>query len=498
LTEALVETLRALASAAALAAITFTYTRWLDVTNATTVALTYLLVVLVVAATSRLWVAVITSLLAMFCINFFFLAPVGTLTIADPRNWVALVAFLAVSLVASHLSSIARARTDEALARRDEVARLFDISRDIFLLTDGEEAITPLANLIARRFDLGYVAICLPHGGDWRVGEGGPLLLTLDRSTLGEAMMSSGQHTVVEADGHTVRLVPLHFGSRAVGVLAAAGRPIDSGTLDALGGMAAMAVERAQFFEERKAAEVARRGEALKSALLASLGHDLRTPLTAIRVAATNLRASWPNDGERLEQSALILTEVGRLTHLFQNILEMARIDAGAIGTDFRWVHPSEIIAAARDQVGDALDRHPVHVEAESDQLVRVDPRLTATVMAHLLENAAQYTPPGSAVDVVAVVTGEELVLQVRDRGPGIAASDLPHIFERFYRGAEAKARASGTGMGLSIARGLLGAERGRIVVENCSAVAGGGARFTVVVPAETRHVVGAAQMEAV
>jgi two-component system sensor histidine kinase KdpD len=498
LTEALVDTSRALASAAALAAITFTYTRWLDVTNATTVALTYLLVVLVVAATSRLWVAVMTSLLAMFCINFFFLPPVGTLTIADPRNWIALVAFLAVSLVASNLSSIARARTDEALARRDEVARLFDISRDIFLLTDSDEAITPLANLIARRFDLGYVAICLPHGAEWRVGEGGSLLLTLDRSALAEAMASSGQHTVVETDGHTVRLVPLHFGARAVGVLAAAGRPIESGTLDALGGLAAIAVERAQFLEERKAAEVSRRSEALKSALLASLAHDLRTPLTAIRVAATNLRSSWPNDGERREQSALILTEVGRLTRLFQNILEMARIDAGAIGTDFRWVHPSEIIAAARDQVGYVLDRHPVHIDSESDRLVKVDPRLTATVLAHLLENAAQYTPAGSPVDVSAAVTGDGLVLQVRDRGPGIATSDLPHIFERFYRGAEAKSYASGTGMGLSIARGLLAAERGMIAVENCPAGDGGGARFRVVVPAETRSAVSAAHMETV
>jgi K+-sensing histidine kinase KdpD len=139
-----------------------------------------------------------------------------------------------------------------------------------------------------------------------------------------------------------------------------------------------------------------------------------------------------------------------------------------------------------------------VHIEAESDQLVKVDPRLTATVLAHLLENAAQYTPAGSRVDITAAVSSEGLVLQVRDRGPGIAASDLPHIFERFYRGAEAKAHASGTGMGLSIARGLLAAERGRIAAENCSAADGGGARFTVVVPAETRSVISTAHMEPV
>jgi two-component system sensor histidine kinase KdpD len=475
---------RAIVAAAAVAAVTAVYVRGLNVTNATTVALSYLLVVLVVAATSRLWVAVTTSVVAMFCINFFFLPPVGTLTIADPRNWVALFAFLTVSLVASNLSSVARTRTDEAVARRDEVARLFDLSRDILLLTDSDEAIAPLANLIARRFALVYVAICLPQGDDWRIAEAGSVMLTLDRSQLSTAMTGADGHRTVAVDGCTVRLVPLRFGTRAVGLLAAAGRPVEPGTLDALGGIAAIAVERAQFLEERKAADLSRRSEELKSALLASLAHDLRTPLTAIRVAATNLQASWPNDEERLEQSALVLTEVGRLTRLFQNVLEMARIDAGSIGTDFRWVYPSEIIEAARDQVGDVLDRHAFYVDVESERLVRVDPRLTATALAHLLENAAKYTPPGTQVVAKAVVTGEGLVLAVRDRGDGIPVDDLPHIFERFYRGADAKPRVSGTGMGLSIARGLVAAERGRISVEN---IPDGGAQFTVVVPAETR-----------
>jgi two-component system sensor histidine kinase KdpD len=475
---------RAIVAAAAVAAVTAVYVRGLNVTNATTVALSYLLVVLVVAATSRLWVAVTTSVVAMFCINFFFLPPVGTLTIADPRNWVALFAFLTVSLVASNLSSVARTRTDEAVARRDEVARLFDLSRDILLLTDSDEAIAPLANLIARRFALVYVAICLPQGDDWRIAEAGSVMLTLDRSQLSTAMTGADGHRTVAVDGCTVRLVPLRFGTRAVGLLAAAGRPVEPGTLDALGGIAAIAVERAQFLEERKAADLSRRSEELKSALLASLAHDLRTPLTAIRVAATNLQASWPNDDERLEQSALVLTEVGRLTRLFQNVLEMARIDAGSIGTDFRWVYPSEIIEAARDQVGDVLDRHAFYVDVESERLVRVDPRLTATALAHLLENAAKYTPPGTQVVAKAVVTGEGLVLAVRDRGDGIPVDDLPHIFERFYRGADAKPRVSGTGMGLSIARGLVAAERGRISVEN---IPDGGAQFTVVVPAETR-----------
>ena len=158
------------------AAVTMAYTRWLHVTNATTVALTFLLVVLVVAATSRLWIAVTTSIVAMLCFNFFFLPPVGTLTIADPQNWVALFAFLAVSLVASNLSSVARDRAEEALARRDELARLFDLSRDVLLMTDSREAISaagavhraPVRSRLRRR------SAC-PRSADWDVHAAGSL-----------------------------------------------------------------------------------------------------------------------------------------------------------------------------------------------------------------------------------------------------------------------------------------------------------------------------------
>ena len=140
-------------------------------------------------------------------------------------------------------------------------------------------------------------------------------------------------------------------------------------------GLAAIAIERAQFLDERKTAELARQSEELKSALLASLGHDLRTPLTAIRVAASNLQATWPDEHERREQSELILTEVDQLTRLFQNILEMARVDAGAITKDVRWVAPSEIVDAARSRVEHALRGRVVDLSGDSERLVHLDPR---------------------------------------------------------------------------------------------------------------------------
>ncbi len=466
----------------ALAAVTLIYVKWLHVSNAATISTTFLTIVLFVAATSRLWIAVVTSFAAMLCFNFFFLPPVGTFTIAEPQNWVALFAFLTVSLVASNLSAIARARTEEAVGRRNELARLFDLSRDVLLMTDSREAMSTLARSIASRFDLEYVAIALPRGNEWDVFEGGAATITIDFNAYAQ---SDAAHANASIGSHLVRLAPLRFGAKRIGLLAAAGRPIEPGTLDTLAGVVAIAIERAHFLEERKAAELMRQSEELKTALLASLGHDLRTPLTAIRIAASNLNASWMTTDDRREQSDLILAEVERLTRLFQNILDMARIDAGAVSTDARWTYPSEIVAAARDQVEHTLSQHKLDVHVNEDVPVQLDPRLTATAAANLLENAAQYTPQGSTIEVRTQVTSDGLTIAVRDRGPGIAPADLPHVFDRFYRGAASGMRASGTGMGLAIARGLLAAERGRVWAENCP---DGGARFTIFVSAALRQ----------
>jgi two-component system, OmpR family, sensor histidine kinase KdpD len=481
----------------AVAFVTFIYVRWLHVSNAATVSTTFLLIVLIVAATSRFWIAVVTSVASMLAFNYFFLPPVGTFTIADPHNWVALFAFLTVSLVASNLSAVARARAEEAVGRRDELARLFDLSRDVLMMTAGREAMSVLARSVARRFDLGVVAIALPRDGDWEIFQGGPETVALDSEQLSEALAAArtslefdaynrtyAGHRTSIAGGQTVRLVPLRVGTSPIGLLAASGRPVEAGTLDALAGLVALAVERAQFLDERKTAELTRQSEELKTRLLAALGHDLRTPLTAIRVAASNLQASWLSEDDRAGQSDLILAEVERLTRLFQNVLEMARIDASAVATESRWTHPSEILEAARDQVEHALQQHPLDITIEEDVLARLDPRLTAAALAHLLENAAQYAPAGTPIRVRTHVADEQLVIEVRDQGPGIAPVDLPHVFDRFYRGAAARTRTSGTGMGLWIARGLLAAEQGRIWAEHG---AGGGAQFTIAVPAAVK-----------
>ncbi|HEX4347919.1 MAG TPA: ATP-binding protein [Vicinamibacterales bacterium] len=490
---------RAVLALGSVAAVTWLYAHVIHISNGSIVALTFLLIVLLVAATSTLWIAVATALAATIAFNFFFLPPVGALTIEDPQNWVALFTFLAVSLIASNLSSAVRARERVAIERRDEVARLFDLSRDVLLITDSDEAISGLAAVVGRRFDLDYVAVCLPKGADWDVFESGTTERSLDRSELTTAFMASApvheldpasrghaHHRSTQAGGTTVKLVLLRVGAKPVGLLATAGRPVEGGTLDALGGVVAIAIERAHLLEARKAADLARQSEELKSALLASLGHDLRTPLTAIRVAASNLQASWLTPEDRIGQSDIVLIEVERLTRLFQNILDMARIDAGAVSAEERWVHPAEIVGAARDLVPQALREHPVQVSIDADVLVRVDPRLTAAALSHLLENAAQYSAPGTPIEIGANIEDAQVTLTVRDHGPGIPTADLPHLFERFYRGGNGKKkRIAGTGMGLSIARGLVAAEHGRIWAENRR---DGGAAFTIALAAESKH----------
>ena len=477
---------------AAVAAVSWLFSTWLRVANAATVSTALLLVVLLVAATSPLWVAVTTSVVAMLAFNIAFLPPVGTLIIADPQNWVALSAFLAVSLVASNLSAVARARTDEALSRRDELARLFDLSRDVLMSTE-----------TARRWRRWRgrwpgASTCRRSPSRCRAATTGTSTMPAPRCALDTRELASafaaaqttlefdayartyaGHRTMQSDDGRTVRLVPLRVGTRPIGLLAAAGRPVEPGTLDALAGVVAIGIERAHLLEERKTGELTRQSEQLKTALLASLGHDLRTPLTAIRVAAANLQAARSPSGAP-EQSELIQAEVERLHRLFQNILEMARLDAGGVATEPRSTHPSEIVAAARDQVEQALRQHVVAVTTEPDEPVRLDPRLTAVGARARARERRAVLAGGLAHRHRRLATTAGLTVSVRDHGPGLAPADLPRLFERFYRGDASRARISGTGMGLWIARGLLAVQGGRVWAENCP---DGGARFTMVVP---------------
>jgi two-component system sensor histidine kinase KdpD len=483
-----------LGSLGVIAAVTAALRTLPDV-SPTTAALGLLLVVLGAATLARLRVAIAVSVLAMLALNFFFLPPIGTFTIADPQNWIALFAFLVVAVIASNLSAAAQDRTRDAIARRNEVTRLFDLTRDVLLTTETAGAIEILARHVARRFELQRVAICLPGDRGWRTYQGGREPITLDASVLNTALAKArgtlefdarqrayGGHMRV-GEQHDLVLVPLRQGTKAVGLMAAASSALDIGALDAVAGVVAIAIERTEFLNERDAAALVRQKADLAATLLASLSHDLRTPLTAIRVAVENLRGDLPSS-ERHAQAGAAMAELERLTSLIRDILDMARIDAEAISVERQWVTAADVVDAALAHVPHAVEGHPVRVEADEDMEVEIDPRLTSIALSHIIENAAQYSPAASPIHVAAHVRDDGLHVSVTDQGPGLDPGELEHLFERFYRGRTARQVTFGTGMGLSITRGLLSATGGRIWAENAH---GAGARFSLVVPGAVR-----------
>jgi two-component system sensor histidine kinase KdpD len=472
--------------------------RWLPGVAPVTVGLALLLVVLVTATYGTLWIATTVAIVATAGFNYFFFPPVGTFSIADPQNWVAVVAFLIAAVIASKLSAAAQSRASEAVARRNEVTRLFDLTRDVLLTTEAAGAIDTLAQHVARRFELTRVAICLPVENGWEVHQGGHEELLVEEPVLNQALSQARGALAFDAHqrtdrGHvrlgsrddTVLVLPLRQGTKAVGLLAAAEPAVDLGTLDAVAGVVAIAIERTQFLKERDAAELVHQKAELAATLLASLSHDLKTPLTAIRVAVENLGDDLRPE-ERRAQADAAVEELERLTRLFQDILDMARIDAAALHVERAWVTPADVVDAAAAHVRHALDGHAIRIEADTETEVQVDPRVASVALSHLLENAARYSPAERPVWVEASVTPEGLCVVVTDQGPGLDAAELDHLFERFYRGRVARQLAPGNGMGLAITRGLLAAVNGRVWAANAP---GAGARFTMMVPGPRRSV---------
>lgn len=236
--------------------------------------------------------------------------------------------------------------------------------------------------------------------------------------------------------------------------------------------------------DERRIAAIARERAELSSALLASMGHDLRTPLTALRVAVENLADQALSAEARAAQAALAAAQARQLTRIFDQILDIARIESKSVRADRVWSTPGEIVDAALASAQSSLAGHPVVVRVDEGE-VNLDPRLTASALAHLIENAARYSPDASPITIDASASAEGLRAAVEDEGPGLDAGDLAHLFTPMFRGRAGREAGAGTGMGLAIARGLLAAESGRVWAENRE---GRGARFSITVPAPVRR----------
>lgn len=246
---------------------------------------------------------------------------------------------------------------------------------------------------------------------------------------------------------------------------------------------------------ERDEADLARKGAEAKSALVASLSHELKTPLTALTVATGNLGDASLTAAEQGEQMQVVKDELRRLGRLFDNIVELASVERDAMRAEREWVAASELVQAAEHRAAPALAERIIAIEDETGaQLVQLDPRLTSAALAHVIENAAAYSPPATPIAVRARVLSDRLILDVRDRGPGLPSGELDRVFERGYRGSTASSNPFGSGMGLAIARGLLAIEGGRLSAANHP---DGGAVFTLDLPVAVRHATQDAQAPA-
>jgi two-component system sensor histidine kinase KdpD len=462
---------------ALIAGITFLYRDVLRV-NQTTVALSFLLAILAVSAVWGMAVSVFMSLAAMLVFNYLFLPPVGTLTIADPQNWVALFAFLVTSVVGSQLSSRIRKEADEAHQRRREVERLYRFSRK--LLGEGNviQLMNAIPDYIVESFEAGAAELFLPQKDKfYRSGFGAS---HLDEEKMKAAFL--GDEVTMESE-QGIYFLPIRMGVRPVASLGISGPRLSRQSVEALSTLVAIAIERARAVEQLSQTEAERQGERLKSALIDSITHDFRTPLTSIKAAVTSLLNSRKSDAEQTQELLTIVDEeCDRLNRLVEEAGEMAKLEAGEFELELEAVSIQEIVQASLSHCRLALAGRPVNVQISPGlPPVRADRERAKEAMVQLIDNANLYSPKDLPITITAELTGDCVTTSVADQGPGIDDFDQTMIFEKFYRGKDQRYLVRGTGMGLPIAKAIIAAQHGTMSV---TSQLGHGSVFSFTLPA--------------
>jgi len=444
--------------------------------NHTTVALMFLVSVLLTSAYWGLRYAVVLAVVATAAFNFFFLPPVGTFTIADPQNWVALFAFLVTALVASNLAESARREAEGAKQRRREVERLYGLSQRLLASENVLELLNALPRYVQDTFSVGsVVAMASDHPTVYRSSPDAIFEESVLRSTLlrGGPVTQGG-----------VSYVPLRLGMRTVGALGITGAELSRETLDALGSLAGLAIERARALDALSKNRAEQEHERLRTALLDSVTHEFRTPLTSIKASVTTLLsgATLDDSGKR-DLLVVIDEETDRLNRLVGEASEMAQLDSGMFKLDLQPHSIDDALQPALQDAKAALENHPVEVHlAPGLPKAMMDVQRIREVLMHLLENAGKYSDAGTPIKVSSEVAGDRLVTSVADRGPGIDSFEQALIFEKFYRGQHQRYMAPGTGMGLAIAKVIVEAHGGTIGVVS---QLGSGSVFSFTLPIE-------------
>lgn len=418
--------------------------------------------VLVVSASWGLRYSVFLAVLATFAFNYFFLPPFGTFRIEDPQNWIALLAFLATAIIASQLSERARREVLQAHKRRKEIERLYGFSQQLLATENVPELLNVLPRFVAEGFGVSAAALFVPGRED--IYRSGPNTREIDAERL-KSVAARGEPTIDHDQG--LCFAPLRLGMKSAGAVGISGATLSRETLEALGTLIAIAIERTGAIEKLSRAEASRESEKLRSAILDSVTHEFRTPLTSIKASVTTLLSDGNLEAsQRQELLTVIHEETDRLNHLVGEAAEMAQLDANRVELHRVPHRVREAIERALEEAKHRLADHPVEIHAPADlPLVSIDLDRINAVLVQLLENAAKYSPAASPIRITAETNDGKVIVSVADRGPGIDDFEQALIFDKFYRGKSERYRVQGTGLGLAIAKAVVEAHGGTIGV---------------------------------
>ncbi|MBL8895420.1 MAG: sensor histidine kinase KdpD [Rhizobiales bacterium] len=463
--------------------------------NRPSLSMIFLLAVLLCAVNFGMRSAVLAAFLSFLAYNFFFIEPIHTFTVASPHELLALVIFLVVAVVTGGLAGRIRERSDAAQRRIRQTQMLFDFSRKLSGTAGLDDVLWAVASQTAGAVK-GQSIVLLANGDDLAIRAAFPPEDTMGPSEWAAARWAMSHGEVAGLGSTTLpnaqyRFSPLRTSRGTVGVIGV--KPgeetltdDDHRMLDSLFDQTAIAIERVLLVRDANEAQAAAESERLRSALLSSLSHDLRTPLASILGAVTSLRSL----GERMPKDArddllvAIEEEAVRLSNFVANLLDMTRLESGALDLMRDWIDLGDTVRAAAARAKKLWPDRPVALSIAPDvPLVRGDSGLLEQVIFNLIDNANKYAPAGEPVDIAVAAERGTAVLTVTDKGQGIPQQDLERIFTKFYRGVEGDGRRAGTGLGLAIARGVVDAMGGKIKAESPVAE-GRGARLRIVLPA--------------
>jgi two-component system, OmpR family, sensor histidine kinase KdpD len=461
---------RIAASIGAVGLITALYFEVLHV-NPTTVALSYVIAILVIATSWGIVEATAGSIAAVLCFNFFFLPPIGTFTIADPQNWVAFIAFLATAVIASQLSGRARQREIDAAARGRDLERLYALSRALLLSPDRASVTGAIARHIADAFELQAVALYDRHTDT--VSWAGPG----DLPAIEGKLRDVARQAVSIHDPSGTVITAIQLGGAPIASLAILGTTLSDTVLQSIANLAAIGLERARGQEAAARGEAARQSGELRATVLDALAHEFKTPLTSMKAATGDLLTSVAGARDH-ELLVIVDEELDRLQRLVTDAVRMLRIDAGDFVVHRHRHDVADVIDWTLRQFEPRLDGHPIVKRVPLGLFVDGDRELLGLALRQLLDNAVKYSSPTSPIEIVAEADAA-VDIAVRNAGVPIPEREQQRIFERFYRGAQAR-HIPGTGMGLAIVQQIAAAHGGTLTVSSSSDT---GTTFTLSLP---------------